>query len=48
VELLTRVYDYVSGTFLKVFRILTFGWSDGNTFLLLRHCLLFSLSKQQL
>ena len=47
VELLARVYDHVSGTYVKGFRMLTLGWSDGNTFLPLSHCLLFSASKQQ-
>ena len=48
VELLARVYDYVSSTYVKGFRMLTLGWSDGNMFLLLSHCLLSSSSKQQL
>ena len=47
VELLARVYDHVSGTYMKSFRMLTLGWSDGNTFLPLSHCLLSSSSKQQ-
>ena len=47
VELLARVYDHVSGTYVKGFRMLTLGWSDGNTFLPLSHCLLSSSSKQQ-
>lgn len=47
VELLARVYDHVSGTYMKGFRMLTLGWSDGNTFLPLSHCLLSSSSKQQ-
>ena len=47
VELLARVYDHVSGTYMKGFRMLTLGWSDGNTFLPLSHCLLSSASKQQ-
>ena len=45
VELLARVYDHVSGTYVKGFRMLTLGWSDGNTFLPLSHCLLSSASK---
>ena len=32
---------------MKGFRMLTLGWSDGNTFLPLSHCLLSSSSKQQ-
>ena len=47
VELLARVYDHVSGTYVKGFRMLTLGWSDGNTFLPLSHCLLSSASKRQ-
>lgn len=47
VELLARVYDHVSGAYMKGFRMLTLGWSDGNTFLPLSHCLLSSSSKQQ-
>ena len=47
VELLARVYDHVSGKYVKGFRMLTLGWSDGNTFLPLSHCLLSSASKQQ-
>ena len=38
---------HVSGTYVKGFRMLTLGWSDGNTFLPLSHCLLSSSSKQQ-
>ena len=33
VELLARVFDHTSHTFHKGFRMLTLGWSDGNTFL---------------
>lgn len=38
---------HVSGTYVKGFRMLTLGWSDGNTFLPISHCLLSSSSKQQ-
>ena len=37
VELLARVYDHVSHSYVKGFRMLTLGWSDGNTFLPLSH-----------
>ena len=47
VELLARVYDHVSGMYVKDFRMLTLGWGDGNTLLPLSHCLLSSSSKQQ-
>ena len=42
VELLARVYDHVDHTFTYGFRLLTMGWSDGNTFLPINHCLLSS------
>jgi len=32
VELLARVKDHVSGKYIKGFRMLTLGWSDGNSF----------------
>ena len=31
VELLAKVFDYVSHTYVNGFRMLTLGWSDGNT-----------------
>lgn len=33
VELLAKVYDHVSHKYHRGFRMLTLGWSDGNTFL---------------
>lgn len=33
VELLSRVFDHTTHKFVKGFKILTIGWSDGNTFL---------------
>lgn len=33
VELLTRVFDHTTHKFIKGFRMLTMGWSDGNTFM---------------
>ena len=33
VELLARVFDHTSNKFCRGFRMLTLGWSDGNTFL---------------
>lgn len=42
VELLARVFDHVTGRFMKGFRMLTLGWSDGNTFLPVAFSLLSS------
>ena len=33
VELLAKVYDHVEHKYTKGFRMLTLGWSDGNSFL---------------
>jgi hypothetical protein len=46
VELLAKVFDHTSHKFLKGFRMLTLGWSDGNTFLPLGFNLL-SASKDE-
>ena len=32
VELLANVHDHTTGKFVRGFRLLTLGWSDGNTF----------------
>ncbi|MBT4089207.1 MAG: transposase [Deltaproteobacteria bacterium] len=42
VELLAKVFDHYSNTFIKGFRCLTLGWSDGNSFLGLDFALLSS------
>lgn len=42
VELLTRVFDHTTGKYVKGFRMLTLGWSDGATFLPLAFSLLSS------
>lgn len=42
VELLTRVYDHAKKTYHLGFRMLTLGWSDGNTFLPVNSILLSS------
>jgi hypothetical protein len=42
VELLARVKDHVGNKYVKGFRLLTLGWSDGNTFLPLAFTLLSS------
>jgi hypothetical protein len=45
VELLSRVFDHTSNKYLKGFRMLTLGWSDGNSFLGLDFALLSSANK---
>ena len=42
VELLARVHDHTRNIYLKGFRMLTLGWSDGNTFMPLAFSLLSS------
>lgn len=42
VELLARVFDHVEHKYVRGFRMLTLGWSDGNTFLPLAFSLLSS------
>lgn len=42
VELLSKVFDHNSSRFIKGFRLLTLGWSDGNSFLGLDFALLSS------
>lgn len=42
VELLAKVYDHVDHRFVKGFRMLTLGWSDGNSFIPLAFSLLSS------
>ena len=46
VELLSRVYDHSTHKFLKGFRLLTLGWSDGNSFLGIDFALLSSAEKK--
>lgn len=46
VELLARVKDHVSGKYVKGFRLLTLGWSDGNTFLPIAFTLLSSANEK--
>ena len=40
VELLAKVFDHAHHEYVYGFRMLTLGWSDGNTFLPVSHCLL--------
>jgi len=46
VELLSRVYDHANGKFVKGFRMLTVGWSDGSTFLPLDFAVLSSWNEK--
>lgn len=46
VELLSRVWDHTTGAYMKGFRMLTLGWSDGATFLPLAFSLLSSKKRQ--
>jgi len=46
VELLSRVYDHAEHKYVKGFRLLTLGWSDGSTFLPLAFSLLSSKKEQ--
>ena len=46
VELLAKIYDHVEHKYTKGFRMLTLGWSDGNSFLPLSHCLLSSANRE--
>ena len=41
-ELGSRVFDHVGMKFRKGFRLLTLGWSDGNTFMPVNSCLIAS------
>lgn len=46
VELLSLVHDHTTGQFIRGFRMLTLGWSDGNTFIPLAFSLLSSAKKK--
>ncbi|WP_459771482.1 transposase, partial [Alkalibacterium sp. s-m-28] len=45
VELLAKNYDHASGKYMKGFRMLTLGWSDGLTFIPLAKSFLSSKKK---
>lgn len=47
-ELGSRVFDHVGMKFRKGFRLLTLGWSDGNTFMPVSNCLLASSKETNL
>jgi hypothetical protein len=46
VELLAKVYDHAKKAYKNGFRLLTLGWSDGNTFLPVNGCLLSTENKK--
>lgn len=46
VELLSKVFDHTTMRYLKGFRMLTLGWSDGNSFLGIDFALLSSANKK--
>ena len=46
VELLAKVFDHVEHKYTKGVRMLTLGWSDGNSFLPLSQCLLSSTERE--
>ena len=46
VELLANVYDHAKASYKYGFRMLTLGWSDGNTFLPVNSCLLSTENKK--
>ena len=47
VELLSKVFDHTNSKFRRGFRLLTLGWSDGNTFLPVNSRLLSSENIEQ-
>ena len=46
VELLSRVHDHTTNTYVRGFRMLTLGWSDGNTLIPLAFSLLSSANEK--
>ena len=48
VELLARVFDHCSMKYRSGFRLLTLGWSDGNSFLPVSHGLLSAADDKNL
>ena len=47
-ELLAKVFDHCSMKYKRGFRMLTLGWSDGNSFVPVNHCLLSAAEDQNL
>ncbi len=48
VELLAKVFDHCSMKYKSGFRMLTLGWSDGNSFIPVSHCLLSAAEDKNL
>ena len=48
VEMLAKIFDHANHTFLYGFRMLTLGWTDGNTFLPVNHILLSSANENRI
>lgn len=47
-ELLAKVFDHCSMKFKRGYRMLTLGWSDGNSFIPVNHCLLSAADDKNL
>lgn len=47
-ELLAKVFDHCSMKYKRDFRMLTLGWSDGNSFIPVNHCLLSAADDKNL
>ena len=47
-ELLARVFDHCSMKYKRGYRMLTLGWSDGNSFIPVNHCLLSAAEDKNL
>ncbi len=47
-EMLAKVFDHCSMKYKKGFRLLTLGWSDGNSFVPINHCLLSAAKDENL
>ena len=45
-EMLVKVFDYCSMKYKKGLRLLTLGWSDGNSFVPINHCLLSAVKDE--
>ena len=47
-DMLAKVFDHCSMKYKKGFRLLTLGWSDGNSFIPINHCLLSAAKDENL